>query len=159
MDSLHIYGKNSALTIECARRKREHADTPLEHGLTVEAAKAVPGTERRYNWTQKLGFFVLGHELPLLCCTLLGWNNECALRYHGAQRDKNLVLRHQGDSLLVELTATGAAHRVRVGPVETFNWSMLALRQLQKTHPGISSDAILQSLKATTGRMLVAGRN
>lgn len=156
MEKLQVFGKTAALTIECARRKRDGDNRAVEHGLTVEAANVLSGQQRRYNWENKLGFLVLDHELPLLACTLLGWQRECALRYHGPQRDKNLVVIHQGDSLLVELTATGASYRVKVGPTETFNWAMLALRQLQRTHAGISSDAILQTLKATAGRMLAA---
>lgn len=157
MEKIHVYGRSAALTIECARRRHDGDNRAVEHGLTVEAADRLSG-EQRYDWKNKLGFFVLDHELPLLTCTLLGWKDECALRYHGPQRDKNLVITHQGDSLLVELTATGCAYRVKVGPVDTFQWAMLALRQLQRTHAGISSDAILQTLKATTGRMLAQPR-
>lgn len=156
MEKMHVYGKSAALTIECARRRLADDNVKtVEHGLTVEAARSIPDAQR-YDWDNKLGFLVLDHELPDLLCTLLGWQQETALRYHGSQRDKNLVVRHQGDSLLVEMTATGAAYRVKVGPVETFNWAMLALRQLQRTHAGISSDAILQTLKATAGRILSA---
>lgn len=153
MEKLHVYGRSAALTIECAKRRRDGDNRTVEHGLTVEAADKVAG-EQAYDWDNKLGFLVLEHELPLLTCTLLGWHPECALRYHGPQRDKNLVVTHQGDSLLVDLTATGCAYRVKAGPVEAFQWAMLALRQLQRTHAGISSDAILLTLKATTGRML-----
>src|SRR5690606_8411577 len=78
MEKLQVFGRTAALTIECARRKRDGDNRAVEHGLTVEAASVIPGQQRRYNWENKLGFLVLDHELPLLTCTLLGWLQECA---------------------------------------------------------------------------------
>lgn len=154
---MRVYGKKAALTIEAAKRERQDGARRLfEHGLTVEAAAALEAPFNGYDWERKLGFFVLRRELPDLTCTLLGWQRECALRYHGSNRDKNLVVTHQGDSLFVKLTATGASFQVKVGPVETFAWALLALQQLQRTYPGMSGDALLHVLKSTAGRMLAA---
>lgn len=146
--STHVYGGSAALCFNAAKSKDLKNFT-----LLVDAATSKG--ERSYDWQNAI-HIQLGHkELPLLYAVLAGWRSGVKFAAHGAQNDKSLEIKRQGDKGSFYISVTAKGEKVRGVPVNsqdalpimllTFDQIMNQVPDSLKNRP----DIVLSMMKAS----------
>ncbi len=140
--SLKVYGKMAALTIESAPARAAAGETSSATTVMIEGACA--RGDGTFDWSAKIVFACTVRELPQLLAVLLGWHQRAEFRFHGGKAGKDLTLEHQDHGLFVRLRDGNApAVAVPVLAADRCAWAMLVLAVMTDNQPGASASSVL----------------
>jgi len=144
-DSLHIYGRMAAASLELGSRE----DVPV---IVVDAALAMTGVQRRYNWQDKVSLTLSFSESCEMLLVMLGERSKAEVRYHGSARDKSIDLTLQPPNVAMRVVAAGVGPRmVPITPRNRLAAADLLLRYLHRLSPERSQTEWLALLTRCLG--------
>lgn len=148
----HVYGRDSALTIEI--------DTKRNLSATI-AIDAAPKTgERSVNWSQKLRFQLTEAELPILAGVFLGMIEEARFDFHGENRNKSLHVVHRNQALLVRLMeGKDRVFTVPLGAGDVYATGMLVIKALTKNMTGMEFGAHMAMVRTACKLWMLDPKN
>lgn len=147
--NFHVYGGKGALTIEAAERKTNQG--AIQHVVYIDAAPAT--APREYAWKDKLMFMLLPAEIPAVLAVLANLTPKTELRNHGEEKDKALMVEHQGGNIFVKLFHAKRMIAVPVTAEDALRWSALLLRQMQRNQFDLDAASAMTLLRAVYAPM------
>lgn len=142
--SVHVYGGKAALCFE---------EDTTRRGVPTIALDAATGSNREYNWSDKVRVQLTVRELPHLAAVLAGYSSGCKYFGHGEGNDKGFEIQHQGSKLFVRVWAKERPVRaVPVEPGDVYLIYELVIRQLRLRAKWMGS-ADIQAMLRSIGRM------
>lgn len=141
--TVHVYGAKAALAWELDETRAGQATISLE-------AAACTGP-RQYGWDDKIILQLTVRQLPLVLATLMRWRPFTEFTRHGDHNDKSLVLRVDGERVVVRVAQAQEVRAVAVDPLDLLAVASLCMKGLCAHHPHLTPDALLVMVKATAG--------
>ena len=140
-ESLKVFGKNAALTIE------EDSTQGGFHTIAIDAASA--SGSKQYDWTKKIRVQVTRNELPAVLAVFLGIIPNVEFKNHGTDNNKGFAFENQGDKIFGKVFSKEGVRALLITPEDCFYISMLLGRQMQKNFPGSTMADIVAMLRST----------
>lgn len=135
--NVKTFAKSAAMTVEaCMNQAR------TIHTVNVELApRRGPDS---IAWEDKITVQLDVSELVQVLQVVLGRRSELEIAYHGAQRDKSLILKHQSTRLYIAARQKDRSCALPIDAGDAYQLSMLLLRQLSANTPGLQIGDALQ---------------
>ena len=120
--TVHVYnqtrtGKSmtarAAACFELTTREADDQTGEARPALKIEMTGKHPTLPNRYDWENKLVFYLTEDELPLLLCVFLNLLPAVEFGHHGPQGNKSLKLQQQGKHLYLNMSE-GSERRAAV---------------------------------------------
>ncbi|SDE11497.1 hypothetical protein [Aquimonas voraii] len=120
--SVHVYNQTrqdnqmvarAAACFELTTRIVDERTGERQPALKIETAGKHPTQPSKYNWDDKIIFYLTEDELPQLLCVFLGLLPSVDYRNHGPQHNKSMKLEHQGKHLYLTM-AEGSDRKAAV---------------------------------------------
>lgn len=120
--SVHVYNQTrqdnqmvarAAACFELTTRIVDERTGERQPALKIETAGKHPTQPSKYNWDDKIIFYLTEDELPQLLCVFLGLLPSCEFRNHGPQHNKSMKLDNQGKHLYLTM-AEGSERKAAV---------------------------------------------
>lgn len=135
--SAHVYAGSAALCFN-ATQSRQGRPT-----ISLDAAEAIPGQARKYNWQDKITIQFSTQETPLVYAVLMGYMDKFKGAGHGSANEKWFTIDKQQGKLFVSVNRKGASPRgVPVTAGDLYPVTCLLMRQLQADAPHLTSALI-----------------
>lgn len=125
--SLHIYGKQAALTIEAGQSPK---DAPV---VFVEAAAAKG--ETGYDWDSKIRLMLTFSEMLHTLAVFLNHLPCTAGKNHGPDRDKWFEIEHQARHVFMKIGQGKIVRAVRIDSEDAFRFAALLSAQIRQNVP------------------------
>lgn len=136
--SVHVYGSSSALcfSVDVSRSSKSHV-------IRIEGAK---GSNRTFNWGQKISLQLTFGELTLITGCLLGYMDSYTIAAHGDNNDKfGSIERQQGHYFITLSQRDANKIAVQLTAVDLFPVTALFFEQIRRNVPQMS-DALIRDL-------------
>lgn len=120
--TVHVYNQTrvgnemtarAAACFELTTRVVDERTGERQPALKIETAGKHPTQPTKYNWDDKIIFYLTEDELPQLLCVFLGLLPSCEFRNHGPQHNKSMKLENQGKHLYLTM-AEGSDRKAAV---------------------------------------------
>jgi hypothetical protein len=120
--TVHVYNQVStgktvtaraAACFELTTREADDQTGEVRPALKIEMTGKHPTLPNRYDWDNKLVFYLTEDELPQLLCVFLNLLPAVEFGHHGPQRNKSMKLQHQGKHLYLSMSE-GSERKVAV---------------------------------------------
>ena len=133
-NSLHVYGKQSALTIQSGKSPKA-ADV-----VFIEAASK---TDAGYDWANKLTLMLTRSEMLHVLAVILNYLPSTTGRHHGPQRDKWFEVERQTHQVYMKVGQGKTVRAIAVSTEDCFLFAALLLAQIRKSIPdGAHGDVV-----------------
>ena len=144
--SVHFYGEKFALCFSASTTKEKNKPT-----VNIDAANAIPGKQRKFDWQGAIHFQFTPKELPGVLSVLMGSRQSVEYKSHGVTHDKGFAIERQDGRFYAKLFAKDMGSRgVAIPPHEAFQLATLILDQIRAPLPGYSVEAVLGMVAATS---------
>lgn len=144
--SVHFYGEKFALCFSASTTKDKSKPT-----VNIDAANAIPGKQRKFDWQGAIHFQFTPKELPGVLSVLMGSRQSVEYKSHGVTHDKGFSIERQDGRFYAKLFAKDMGSRgVAIPPHEAFQLATLILDQIRAPLPGYSVEAVLGMVAATS---------
>lgn len=143
IESTHLYGGKAAFCFTKDRTRTGQHPT-----VTIDAARAIPGAERRYDWKNKIVFQLTVGELPLVYGVFYGHLKELRLVGHGTANNKSLSIEDQEDKYFLSM-GYGSESPVAIPAYakDTFRVMTILLEQIKANSPGLSTGDLMRIIQ------------
>jgi hypothetical protein len=164
--TVHVYNQTrtgktvtarAAACFELTTREADDQTGESRPALKIEMTGKHPTLPNRYDWDNKLVFYLTEDELPQLLCVFLNLLPAVEFGHHGPQRNKWLKLQHQGRHLYLSMSEGSerkAAVQLDVG--RSTRVAALAARAFQAANDGIDWATARDILMRVTAPMASA---
>lgn len=164
--SVHVYNQTrqdnqmvarAAACFELTTRVVDERTGERQPALKIETAGKHPTQPSKYNWDDKIIFYLTEDELPQLLCVFLGLLPSVDFRNHGPQHNKSMKLEHQGKHLY--LTMNEGSERkaaVQLDAGRSTRVATLVARAFQAVNDDIDWNAARDILTRLTAPMAKA---
>lgn len=164
--TVHVYNQarlgktviaRAAACFELTTREADDQTGESRPALKIEMTGKHPTLSNRYDWENKLVFWLTEDELPQLLCVFLNLLPAVEFGHHGPQRNKSMRLEHQGKHLYLwmsEGSERRAAVQLDVG--RSTRVATLVARAFQAANDGIDWAAARDILMRVTAPMAIA---
>lgn len=164
--TVHVYNQvrtgktvtaRAAACFELTTREADDQTGEVRPALKIEMTSKHPTLPNRYDWDNKLVFYLTEDELPQLLCVFLNLLPAVEFGHHGPQRNKWLKLQHQGRHLYLSMSEGSerkAAVQLDVG--RSTRVAALAARAFQAANDGIDWATARDILMRVTAPMASA---
>lgn len=145
IESSHFYGKKSAFCF--TKDKTQTGGYPT---ITIDAALAVPGNDRQYDWKNKCAFQLSVGELPLVYGVFTGLLSELQLVGHGRANNKSISIKDQETGYYLTMQM-GSEQSFAIPAIakDTYRIMAMLLEQMKANSPGLSTADIHFLVKRT----------
>jgi hypothetical protein len=147
----------AAACFELTTREADDQTGEVRPALKIEVTGKHATLPNRYDWDNKLVFYLTEDELPQLLCVFLNLLPAVEFGHHGPQRNKWLKLQHQGRHLYLSMSEGSerkAAVQLDVG--RSTRVAALAARAFQAANDGIDWATARDILMRVTAPMASA---
>lgn len=144
----------AAACFELTTREADDQTGEARPALKIEMTGKHPTLPNRYDWENKLVFYLTEDELPQFLCVFLNLLPAVEFGHHGPQRNKSMKLEHQGKHLYLcmsEGSERRAAVQVDVG--RSTRVATLVAHAFQAANDGIDWTAARDILMRVTAPM------
>ncbi|MEO8802966.1 MAG: hypothetical protein ABI304_11555 [Rudaea sp.] len=135
---LHVYGKQSALTIQSGRSSKA-ADV-----VFIEAASK---TDTGYDWANKLTLMLSRSEMLHVLTVILNYLPSTTGRHHGSKRDKWFEVERQANQVCMKVGQSKTVRVIAIGPDDCFGFASLLLTQIRKSIPADAHGDVVTLLR------------
>jgi hypothetical protein len=166
--TVHVYNQTragnemvarAAACFELTTRVVDERTGERQPALKIETAGKHPTQPSKYNWDDKIIFYLTEDELPQLMCVFLGLLPSVEFRNHGPQHNKSMKLENQGKHLY--LTMNEGSERkaaVQLDAGRSTRVATLVARAFQAVNDDIDWNAARDILTRLTAPMVNARR-
>lgn len=139
IQSAHLYGGKAAFCFTKCTTQTGGYPT-----VSIDAARAVPGAERSYDWKNKVIFQLTVGELPLVYGVFSGAFPELSLVGHGKANNKSLTIKDQeGKYFLSMQFGREPSIAIPATAKDTFRVMIMLLEQMKANAEGLDTRDVL----------------
>lgn len=145
--STHLYGGRGAFCFT-----KDTTQTGSYPTITIDAAKAVPGAERKYDWKNKIVFQLTVGELPLVYGVFLGLLSELRLVGHGKANNKSLSIEVQEKNYYLTLNMGRESVAIPAYSKDSYRIMTMLYEQMKANSPTVDASVHMAIIKRVCER-------